>query len=106
MQAARVLIEIGANIEGGDAENRTALSWAALNGFVDMLELLLRSGANLEVGDQYLQLHIYSHSVFDSSTITAAPSSSSSSSSSIVTATLSLIAAHLQPLPAAAAVAA
>ena len=49
--AAFLLLEAGARVDGRDSDGSTALRVAALDGYIDMCKLLLSRGASLDVRD-------------------------------------------------------
>lgn len=52
-EAVRLMLEIGFDIEARGAEDSTALNRAAVRGFADLIELLLKHGASLEAKNAY-----------------------------------------------------
>lgn len=63
VEAVRTLLQQGADVNAAQGDGMTALHWAAMNGSVQIAELAIASGANLEavtrLGD-YTPLHLAS----------------------------------------------
>jgi uncharacterized protein len=55
----KYLIDIGADIDFKDYEGRTALHWAAQEGFYDVVEILINKGALLDIEDESEQTPLY-----------------------------------------------
>ena len=55
LDAAKILIHFGADVDMTEADGKTPLHWAGFEGNAEMVQLLLRSGANYELLDDAKQ---------------------------------------------------
>jgi len=53
LEAVKLLLQAGANIDLQEGHGRTALMYASMNGYLETVKLLLQEGANIDLQDKW-----------------------------------------------------